>query len=905
MAGENIVSIELSVDERQNSLALHRRNLIMKYQDYLNRVKLERESRRGGEKDILYYLNRGYSFTSCFAEVMQNKSAQRDTRERTDISHRWRPSGSDEASEQEELRDQYGINKVMLCKIMHLIDCIIIRISNNNIDPSILGETTDVRASRLGLIWLFCESKDPRELDVQDMNRFYNLLLLQVSRDVSEETQNRDSTYNELKTISVYNQLKESLYSGKTEEISQRELRGYLSAFKKTTKQLIREMFSVYDELLIYRDYLLSTNIVHVSKGIIEETEQILVLAETIKLIIIERFTTYVKIGNLNLSHSELPNGWFNRSELSDSNFVNSVFRHARFENAILRNCDLSICDMMYSVASSCDFTGCNFSFSNLSGMDLSEALLNNCQLGDALFRDVRTDSRLPCAEYFENSPNISPAYNDLCKERIKELEYLSQNKEALEDGHRRFIQNALLQRLTNASGEPGDLYYLTVVADRSADSSARLTIGKSEDGYFNTVLDASAEIISNEIIEPYVQYQRSRVISPELFAELQRIDNIDINRDRESRLRRYGTICLHPAILRNASVSDAIMPRADLSHVDISDASFGRTDASSSVMHYTNAKNAFFRGANVSNASLFSSTFKSANFADANLIGTVFIDCDLFGVSFSKALMLNSVFINSEQKKPYLGRLLKKTSEGIARMRSISNLVDSIDDADVSARNMSLVESDWRDAQASNAHIIGMNMDRSHFDGADMKSATIFNCIARWSGFEKTDMSYGLLMGLSFHQSSMEGIQLSKARIFASEFSGCRLNGSTFIGSRCDKVIFYDADLRDSNFSHAQIYNCTFWDVNLCNTNMANAIFENVVFCSVDFTQCIGIDNATFINCVFLEVNAEDTAKSPSSGDNRRNTFSLTPATKLTCTSDGKQSSRRFTNSVYAEPDD
>jgi len=55
-------------------------------------------------------------------------------------------------------------------------------------------------------------------------------------------------------------------------------------------------------------------------------------------------------------------------------------------------------------------------------------------------------------------------------------------------------------------------------------------------------------------------------------------------------------------------------------------------------------------------------------------------------------------------------------------------------------------------------------------------------------------------------------------------------------------------------NISHADIHCCSFRNVNWNKINITNTNFEFTVFNNVDFSMCIGLEDAIFTDCIFTD---------------------------------------------------
>jgi uncharacterized protein YjbI with pentapeptide repeats len=250
--------------------------------------------------------------------------------------------------------------------------------------------------------------------------------------------------------------------------------------------------------------------------------------------------------------------------------------------------------------------------------------------------------------------------------------------------------------------------------------------------------------------------------------------------------------------------------------------------------------------GANLSNAEFYRSLLEGANLSKANLINVGFVDCLPKGASFANALLINTAFINTGATTPYMKSIL--TNNITSPVEKLNNAVVVSDSED------SLNDCSFNNAIATGIVLAGINADQSTWDGAEMRRAIIFNTIARWTRFDKADLSYSLIFGTSFHQASFADAMFANARLYGCDLSGIRFYRSNFISTRVEKVVIQNTDMSKCNLSRAEFKNCAFSDVNFAEVNISDALFENVIFDNVDFSSCIGMSTARFKHCYFSD---------------------------------------------------
>jgi len=779
--------------------------------------------------------------------------------------------------------ETFNVQKTYLFKKLYMFDSMVEQISNNNIDVSVLKGGRSITDVREGLIWLYCDCFHAAEMEFQDVNRLKNTLRLQVFK-----AKQRDRMYFDESIIDdFYKIVMDSLY-----ESSEAGLRGYLKYYKGKTRIFINTIFDVYQELNLYREYLLSTDVCKV----IYEDEigigKIVTLAETICNNLTQYFTSYSTIKNLSLCRSELTDSHFVHSDLSDSSFNNSTLTSVNMRNSVWKNCDLSLCDLSKSSATDSDFSGSNFNYSNLTGMNLRNSMLNDTMLNYITLRDPNMESfdwgnkiknsglkkteRKNAADIFtawkknsdivaeeqrslrdtqtkllvrledlEGSENaISWTSNSTTEDSEKEIASIKDNlaklqyrtRKAVLLGHK--LRKTAINHMENFK-VPTEFSKLTTVNEKKNDHSPKLC----SNGV--TVIDEIVKLLNNNM-QDLVSYHEANVLSPKLLEVLQKSEQRKI-----ARATMEDRISLAVATLHEASIKRAKISGIDLSHIDITDASFDDSDMSEATLYYTKGEKAYLGKTNLNKADVYCSDLTNSSLRNASLIDAMILNTKLKSVTLPDALLINTVIINTQLDAPYLKKVLTEVSP-VGDLASYFDLTDNVSDKEIACQNGvgDMRESDWTGVTATNCLLIGLNLDRSHFEHSKFKSGTWINTLARWSTFDYADFTYSLNVGISYHQSSMLNLLVSKSRFYAVEFSGCRLNGSNFIGARFDKTMFYDTDLSQVNFAHAELYNCIFRDAKFEHTNFSNASFINVSFINCDFNQCFGMRSSMIKDC-------------------------------------------------------
>jgi uncharacterized protein YjbI with pentapeptide repeats len=779
---------------------------------------------------------------------------------------------------------------VKLGKLLYLFDNIISRICNYNIDKYVLESDQSIASAKDAMLWLYVDSMDARLLDFLDVERFFNFIRLLITKDVQSENTSMD----EASVDTRHSKIKENLYQSsnpggtkdKSLTVSSTEtLRTYLKSFKNNTRDTLSKTFYVYNELNIFWQYLQNCESYTEITEDLEGIEQILFLAQTLKQILTQQLSAYMKLNSLEVPHSELDNSCFKHSDLSEGNFINSIFCNSQLNNTVWKNCNLSICNLKQCSAKNSDFSGSNFNYSNLTGVNFSNSILNDAQLTSVALRDPMIDTY---TDYIKTM--IKGVYGEDAldhPDEINEIEnYIIRIKKVLEDeGGRESIEykdiyrgekirSEFIKKLADKAQSNKSLSWLWLpAAAQDTDDTVHILLTDPNGSILcaddkevkGTVLDGALEKLT-EVMKNFLEYHKNRVIDPDMLNKLGCFAGKEDKEHKKMREAKYGKICFQTASLREVSANRILLPKTDLSFVDATDCSMDSSDISEALVHHGEMRKAYFGNANLNKADFYCSDMGNANFNHAKMMDAVILDSNLANVDFSSATLIKTMIINSACDKPYLNSLLKPFEK-----RPELYLFDNYDDArtedDTETEDANSIQqkndntmrdSNWTNANANDITLIGLDMDRSHFEQAQLKSSLIFNCLSRWSFFDNTDLAYAILMGISFHQSSMQSIILSKACIYACEFTGCRMSSASLIGASLDKVFFFDVGMSDVNMSHADFRNCSIRDVNFSNINITNTKFTNTVFDNIDFGSCIGLENAKFENCIFLRMGYE-----------------------------------------------
>lgn len=710
-----------------------------------------------------------------------------------------------------ELFDANGIKKdigfdcllVSLSRMIQFIDKLVGQLCALNIGKGIITEVNTAKSMRRALNWLYVQSTSASDADYSDVER------------VRRFVRDRLISFKEIREGGL--EKIEGLIYGADKKTKTE----WITAYKKTTEAVLRNTFDCYDGVHKYFDIMKLVDRDAFEKELKRSNQlsndygRILLLAKCVLDILLRRFVAFAKINDINFPHGQFAYADLASTDLSGSNFISSDFSHSDLSNSVLRNSDLSVSNMTFCNAASADFSGCKLNSSNLVGSDFTNAIMTETQMNTVKFREPLLDG-----DKFAS------------KLGAKDAGYFAERKKHLASAQNVDTTALMREFFGNFSIERQSF----TAADGIKEEWKLSTCGKADAQVgFKNSLDGVCGLMEEKLRPAFDSY-RYYLTPPELI------------RDRKEFAAR-NTACF-----KNATMTGALLPDADLSYVDFSSATLAEADLSGANLFYTDYTNSSLSGANLSKAKLYSVSLGGAECVGANLIGSVLLNCDMNGTNLKNALLIDAILVNENYGKAEEGEAAAE-SERKPYVYTIYDdnkpIYEAIDDTAFS-KAYSLCDANLDGAAASNVVMSGLNLDRSSWRGAVLKKATLFNSIARWSIFADADFSYAILIGVSFHQAALGNVQMPKSRMYACDMSGVKLNRANFTGSRVEKVIFQNADLSNANFSRAVVNNCLFNDVNLSATNLSGAVFSNVIFENVNFSDCLGLATCRFYNCAF-----------------------------------------------------
>ncbi|MBQ7224248.1 MAG: pentapeptide repeat-containing protein [Clostridia bacterium] len=854
--------------------------------------------------------SRGYSFALAYHKVKKT-SAKRDVQKCV----------SEYTASATEFEKKFPSSDSILFigKNARFIEAMVAKICDNNIDKSIMNADFIHQSMESGFKWLYAreqyEKNDPTTavvIDVRDANRFLDHIKYRIIADVLfEELPFRNETVEKLfERVSIYfnsTDTADMQYAPNDFDNNEviellKEKKWRIANYKKNMQAVVTRFFEGYRHVMGYRDAMVHFS-QYTKKDKKRKREEVIsalnarkvnIYTEILKRVLIDRFTSFVKTDDLNLGNSTLDKGWFNYSELTNSNFTHSTFRFARLENAIMRKCDLSTCSFINADASGTDFKDSNFSYSNLTGMDLSETILDNAQMNSVLLRDSHMDNYAGMYTLINNIDTVNRDYcYKLTSDLVNRYSWLHQNPNVNLDNSFDLFHGIMLD-LVRDHEDMG-----VKIAETDEDVSL-----KNENGEF--VLSKAHKEISQRI-DKFLTYHKYHKISKEIFESLPEARAVEAKKDTKSnfdasisfseksrRENLYGKISFNVATLQSASANNVTMKNTDFSYVNMDSASFFDSELSNAEMYHTSAKGSLFMETNLNDLDAYRSDFSNSNFTEANVINANLVDCTATGCNFNRALLINTRIVSTLDDLPeqYSPLFMERFTQSVGNAESeIYNFVDCVTNeelvinekgkyidkttgaptSDVTrATKRHVVDLErkgqedrrtytdctFTDIIANNLFALNTNFNRSNFKKASLKNCFIYNSLMRWSEFEDADFNNGLVYGVSFYQSNFTKASFSRSKIYGCEFSNVNLSSTRMISAGIYKTIFEESNFDGCNFASADLHNCSFRKCNFNRINLSSCTFKNCYFCEVDFSGAIGLDEANFINCVFYRKN-------------------------------------------------
>lgn len=796
---------QMNAVDRNNSLHGYFNSLYREYTDFLNPNQTE-VGAAPDYSDSMRFLFGSLSFASTLRGVTKSVT---ETREKYYNA------------------EEFGALKFRLAKNLNLIESLLYKICHDTIDSSIINEESSIEDVKQAIIWQFVDCVDETDPVYQDSERVRQIISAAV-RKKWESNGKRDGEegFNEdLKTQEEY------LFKSDRKRETMRN-------YKIALRAVLGDLFRVLSNLVNFSQYLAVVEEMpgaYPSSGAQDmeylrkrpTMEHILDLAETVKQLILQYLTSYVKVKQLNLPHSFLSGARFMRSVLYDSNLMASELTDGAFAYATLRDCDLSMCALNNINAHGADFTGATLNYVTLAGADLSDAVLNDAAINSVVFFDSKL---VDIATY--NFSNLIPFIYG----KSDNAENYALSRFQCAGAPEKDIKTSVIDALSRSaqpSGNPILKKTLDIDMSWKVDGKTDVPVlAEKMPRKIAALLDFTDEDrkqkgINNDLEQVLGSYKDSaltRYPTPQLLSWLESSFGQSVSNLLHVEVNELN---FRPASLRNASVKRSFLPNSDLSYVALAGASFDDTDLNSSRFTYNNAVTARMSNANISKSRFFRCDFSDASFHKANAVAVEFVNTRLSGASFDNALLLGARFYDTTHTNSYTAYVF---DQGV-RDKPLEPRATSLVWRDAVYADSDMQDCNFQHCIASESAFVGIDLDRSSLSGADFKKAFFSNCLMRWCDLFKTNLSYSLILGVMFDRSSLQQVILPNARLFACIFDENTFTSANLTSCRMDNVIFNNCDFSGANLSHARFVNCGFFNVNFEDASLSKARFKNCRF--------------------------------------------------------------------------
>lgn len=688
--------------------------------------------------------------------------------------------------------EEFDAFKFQLSKNLNLIESLLRKLCHDSVDSSINDDST-IDEINQAVTWQFVDCVKVDKPAYQDIERIRQIL--KAHGEVNDLNFEKDD-----------------------------EMRGkILKNYKKSLREMLKDMFNVLGNLVNFDQYLTVVEDMSAYQSSTkgddmmylkskDQTKQILALTETVKALILEYLVGYVKLRSLNLPHSFLKEAKFTHSILNDGNFMSSELTDAVFRCSSMRSCDLSMCALDGIDAVGADMRRSTLNYSDLSGADFSSTVLKECAVNSVTLFDRRivlkdTYSNITFVQGHANIAHGTKITTVNCEEAV----YNSFKSFATDNWKKGDIVNNIVSQIT-----------------RNTDNNLKKqTMDKRMDNFGNLLKEFNKKI--NDTVAEYGNEYSTVCPAPVFMKWVEQI-----YKDHKN---NYN---FKPAKLKNSSITRASMPNTDMMYINLEGASFDDTDISSSRFFFNNASSSRFSNSNAGNCKFCKGDFSNSSFFNANAINTEYIDCNLSGSSFENAMFIGAKFINTECKELYIEKLVgyQDNEFHVSDKEIIMAATESGIWRDAVIGHSDMQDCNLQHCVLSNGVLVGINLDRSVFSGADMKKSFIYNCLVRWADLYKVNLSYSLIIGTMFDHAGFNDSMLSNCRMFANVLTECNVSKTNLVSCRFDNVVFINCDFSCANLSNSAFHNCVFKDCNFNQANLIKTFFNNCKFDSSNITS-------------------------------------------------------------------
>lgn len=290
------------------------------------------------------------------------------------------------------------------------------------------------------------------------------------------------------------------------------------------------------------------------------------------------------------------------------------------------------------------------------------------------------------------------------------------------------------------------------------------------------------------------------------------------------------------------ATLNNVVLKSADLSALKFCGASLDNSVLTNSLwLNTTEAVGVKMRKANLRNILAVQTDFSMSDFQASNLGEAIFIDVNVdqanfvnvSGVSMRVYGSSEKILIYKDGRNIYLPYNDSQFSGKNFKINHIKDERGCSKWMQVNFRNMNAVESQWHNTL----------LNESDFTDAILKNTIFNNIAANWVSMERCDMTYSMMLNVSFRMAKMSSCVFTRALLKNVSFEDANLFKSNFIHAYIENAEFVHCNLEESIFSHAIVKGCKFVNCGLHKIYLQSTEFEYVLFDSNSFLEILELN--------------------------------------------------------------
>ncbi|MBQ7243462.1 MAG: pentapeptide repeat-containing protein [Bacilli bacterium] len=732
---------------------------------------------------------------------------------------------------------EFERKKFEICKVLNTIDAIVDGLCNNNVDSTVLGLDSHIIGRETVLQWLYTGSSTV-SVSKQEEDRaevFYKQVLtwwlkgrvnnFMLSPSPMDKL-TREQCLNAIAEVKVESDLKVD----------------FINRVRSSFNATIKDIHDAFQRLNGFRKYAIGARLATDEMKDETRLSKVYALAKGILDFFLSVCVSYMRIDELQLPRAQFTEAKLSHANISHSNFASSDFSKVTIDNGNARDCDFSMSTLEGIQAQNADFTGALFSYANLAGGNYEGAVLSKAKI------DSVSLGHLPSLEIM--ALGRKAGYPSFVQKEWPDEKLIEESKKSKEDVEKG-LEVPFLKRLILISNECS--------GDKNGND---FILHNALDGFYGKY---------NDLMGLPINDGKALSCTKGTFAGI--VTSIkDYNRTRGKDKPRVDEPS-EPVCLRACTLDEALIPNADLSIVDLSNASLREAIMPQARMSYADARGANFGSADLFGVYAYESRFDSASFRDSLFGGGMFVGCNFNSANFDGATFLSACFLGKESGK-FVKNYMKETKDyGYATNEKAPSISEP---ADINMQDMSptdddsrptLLNSSFKNCNGTKAVFAAMDMSRSSFNSALLRSAAFLDCNATSTRFDEADLTFSIHHGVLYTRSSFKHSSFQEAKIASCDFTCCNMSNAKFLAGTLKQCVFHDASLKATNFSHSNVSHCIFRDTLVDGMMISGARFENCIFIGIDFTDIIGLSRATFTDCMFINCYCDGEKLTPKAG--------------------------------------